>query len=120
MNKIISRNLNDVLGGFSLTLIDSLDSLAILGRQKEFENSVKLVIDTVHFDLDVRVQVFEVTIRVLGGLLSGHLLASDNTLGFRIPWYNGELLLMAKDLADRLMPAFDTKFGLPFPRVLLY
>jgi mannosidase alpha-like ER degradation enhancer 1 len=95
-----------------------LDSLAVLGMQEKFESSVRLVIDTVHFDLDVRVQVFEVTIRILGGLLSAHLLASEDTHGFRIPWYNGELLTMAKDLADRLMPAFDTKFGLPFPRVI--
>lgn len=105
------------MGGFSLTLIDSLDTLAVLGMQEDFEKSVKLVIDTVHFNLDVRVQVFEVTIRVLGGLLSAHLLAKDNNMGSKISWYKDELLLMAKDLGDRLMPAFDTKFGLPYPRV---
>ena len=79
---------------------------------------MRTVIDTISFDLDSRVQVFEVTIRVLGGLLSAHLLATDATMGYRISWYKGELLSLAKDLADRLMPAFDTPFGLPYPRVL--
>jgi mannosidase alpha-like ER degradation enhancer 1 len=90
-----------------------------MGNQEEFEASVRLVIDHVHFDLDSRVQVFEVTIRVLGGLLSAHLLASRDTLGTKIAWYNGELLTMAEDLGNRLLPAFETPFGLPFPRVNL-
>lgn len=115
----LNWNVNDVLGNFSLTLIDSLDTLALMGKQKEFENGVKLVIEKVQFDLDSRVQVFEVTIRVLGGLLSAHLLAIDRKLGFYIDWYHGELLDLAKDLGDRLMPAFETLYGLPFPRVNL-
>ncbi|KAI8902511.1 glycoside hydrolase [Globomyces pollinis-pini] len=110
---------NDVLGNYSLTLVDSLDALAIFGKQKEFEQSVKRVIQTVSFSKDVRVQVFEVTIRVLGGLLSAHLLATDATLGFKIDWYNGELLDLAEDLGQRLLPAFDTPFGIPYPRVNL-
>ena len=64
-------NINDVLGGFSVTLLDTLGTLAILGNQTEFERAVNLVIDHLTFDLDSRVQVFEVTIRALGGLLSG-------------------------------------------------
>lgn len=105
------------MGGFSLTLIDSLDTLAIMGKQKEFEDGVRIVIDNVHFNLDNRVQVFEVTIRVLGGLIAAHLLAINKDIGFHISWYKGELLDMAVDLADRLMPAFNTPDGLPFPRV---
>lgn len=110
-------HLNDILGNFSLTLVDSLDSLCILGFKNEFEHSIRLVIDNVHFDLDARVQVFEVTIRMLGGLLSAHLLATDHKLGCQVAWYNGELLDMAVDLADRLLPAFHTSSGIPFPRV---
>lgn len=77
------------------------------------------MIETVHFDLNSRVQVFEVTIRVLGGLLSGHLFATDPLLGHRISWYKNELLELAQDLGDRLMPAFDNPSGLPYPRVNL-
>ena len=57
------------MGGFSLTLIDSLDSFVLLGDKKGFEDAVRLVINTVNFDLDSKVQVFEVTIRVMGGLV---------------------------------------------------
>ncbi|KAJ3258378.1 ER degradation-enhancing alpha-mannosidase-like protein 1 [Boothiomyces macroporosus] len=91
----------------------------IMGKNEEFGDAVRKVISTIHFDLDNRVQVFEVTIRVLGGLLSAHLLASNPKLDCYLDWYNGELLHLAKDLADRLMPAFDTPFGLPYPRVNL-
>ena len=48
--------------------------------------------------------VFESTIRVLGGLLSGHQLAADPALGL-VPGYTNGLLLKARDLADRLLPA---------------
>ncbi|KND02462.1 hypothetical protein, variant [Spizellomyces punctatus DAOM BR117] len=112
-------NVNDVLGNFSLTLVDSLDAHAIMRDQPEFEKAVRLVIDHVHFEQDSRVQVFEVTIRVLGALLSAHILATEEKWGSRIAWYNGELLLLAQELADRLMPAFNTPTGMPWPRVNL-
>ena len=34
--------------------------------------------DLEDFDLDVNVSVFETTIRVLGGLLSAHIMITDN------------------------------------------
>ena len=49
-----------------MTLIDSLDTLVVLGDVKEFERGVKLVIDTVSFDKDFAVSVFETNIRVVG------------------------------------------------------
>lgn len=51
---------------FSLTLIDTLDTLVVLGDLEEFEHAVKLVIRDVSFDNDVVVSVFETNIRVLG------------------------------------------------------
>lgn len=51
---------------FSLTLIDSLDTLVVLGDLEEFEHAVKLVIGDVSFDNDVVISVFETNIRVLG------------------------------------------------------
>ncbi|KAI9096525.1 glycoside hydrolase [Phlyctochytrium arcticum] len=112
-------NLNDVLGNFSLTLVDSLDAHAIMNDKAAFEQAVRLVIDTVSFNQDSRVQVFEVTIRLLGALLSAHILASEEKWGFHLDWYAGELLEKATDLADRLMKAFDTPTGIPWPRVNL-
>jgi mannosidase alpha-like ER degradation enhancer 1 len=61
--------------------------------------------------------VFETTIRVLGGLLSGHIFASQTGHPFFLPWYRGELLEMAHDLGRRLLPAFSTPTGLPYARV---
>ena len=50
-------NINDVLGDYSLTLIDSLDTLAIMGNVTEFKKAVKLVVDNVSFDKPYTVQV---------------------------------------------------------------
>jgi mannosidase alpha-like ER degradation enhancer 1 len=56
-------NINDILGDYCLTLVDSLDTLAVLGNATEFQNAVTNVIQTVSFDKDNVVQVFEVNIR---------------------------------------------------------
>lgn len=37
--------------------------------------------------------------------------------GERMQWYRDELLHMAKDLGRRLLPAFNTTSGLPYPKV---
>lgn len=116
-------NINDVLGNYSLTLIDTLDTLAVMNNASEFKRAVQLVIDTVTFDNDHIVQVFEANIRILGALLSAHLLIEDPQQPFgdlRPPNYHGQLLELAHDLATRLLPAFDNSAtGLPYPRVNL-
>lgn len=105
---------------FSMTLVDTLDSLVILGDLEEFESAVKLVIKHVQFDSDIIVSVFETNIRMIGGLLSAHVLAEyiQKEASMMI-WYRGELLEMAKDLGYRLLPAFNTSTGLPHARVNL-
>ncbi|RWS01214.1 ER degradation-enhancing alpha-mannosidase-like 1, partial [Dinothrombium tinctorium] len=119
----LNLNINDVLGDYSLTLVDSLDTLAVIGNVSEFKRAVQLVIEHVSFDKDVVIQVFEANIRLLGGLLSAHLLITDpkQTFGdLRPANYNKELLELAHDLATRLLPAFEnTSTGLPYPRVNL-
>ncbi len=57
----------------------------------------------------MRVNVFEANIRLLGGLLSAHLLAEDSTQGPKLmqnSTYSGSLLDLALDLGRRLLPAF--------------
>jgi hypothetical protein len=44
-------------------------SKQILGSQAQFEDAVRLVIETVSFSQDNKVQVFELNIRALGGLV---------------------------------------------------
>ncbi|XP_071111554.1 ER degradation-enhancing alpha-mannosidase-like protein 3 isoform X1 [Haliotis cracherodii] len=113
-------DIDDSLGNFTLTLIDTLDTLAVLGRIEEFEHAVRLVVQDSRFDADVVVSVFETNIRVLGGLLGGHVVASYlKKKGKALLWYNSELLEKAKEVGDRLLPAFNTTTGIPYPRVNL-
>ncbi|WVZ68650.1 hypothetical protein U9M48_017566 [Paspalum notatum var. saurae] len=104
----------DSLGGYALTLIDSLDTLALLGDKEKFSDAVEWVGKNVRFDINKTVSVFETNIRILGGLLSAHLIASDYATGMRIQSYDDQLLHLAGDLAQRLLPAFDTPTGIPF------
>ena len=55
--------MNDALGDYSLTLVDSLDTLVIMGNTSEFRRAAQLVVDHVTFDRCTTVQVFEATIR---------------------------------------------------------
>ncbi|GAA5982793.1 hypothetical protein JCM10908_006792 [Rhodotorula pacifica] len=122
-----NAGVNDVMGDYLLTVVDSLDTFPMLDDKAGFEQAVREVLEHVSFDVDSRVQVFEVTIRMMGGLLSGHLLATppesgnftSSIRGYSLPWYNGELLALAHDLGRRLLPAFDTPTGIPFARVHL-
>lgn len=104
-----------------MTLVDSLDTLVLLGDFEEFENAIKLVVKDITFDNDIIVSVFETNIRMLGGLLSAHLLAEkiskqNNNI---LTWYNNELLSMAKELGFRLLPAFNSSTGIPHARINL-
>ncbi|KAJ2746487.1 hypothetical protein GGI20_001330 [Coemansia sp. BCRC 34301] len=119
-------NVNDVMGDYLLTLVDTLDTLAVLGDKRGFERAVKNTIKYLpDFDIDSHVQVFEVTIRMLGGLLSAHIIATDerDSLGMRLDangTYKGELLHLARDLGYRLLPAFEASpNGVPYPRTNL-
>ncbi|KAI1324764.1 glycoside hydrolase family 47 protein [Xylariaceae sp. FL0255] len=157
--------LNDVLGNYSLTLIDSLSTLAIIASAPpnaentgpnalaDFQDGVAALIVQYGdgrpglsglgargrgFDVDSKVQVFETVIRGVGGLLSAHLFAIGELpiTGYNprrngldveqhpISWpnglkYDGQLLRLALDLAQRLLPAFYTQTGMPYPRVNL-
>ncbi|XP_035246827.1 ER degradation-enhancing alpha-mannosidase-like protein 3 isoform X2 [Anguilla anguilla] len=113
-------DIDDSLGKFSLTLIDTLDTLVVLNKLEEFEEAVRKTVRDVRLDNDVVVSVFETNIRVLGGLLGAHVMADLlRGRGERMQWYRDELLHMAKDLGHRLLPAFNTTSGLPYPRVNL-
>lgn len=115
-------------GGSMLTLIDTLDTLVVLGDYDEFVKGVRTVSDMASYKLDQNISVFETNIRILGGLLSAHILALDRReLGIteaflnsppHLP-YDGKLLDLALDLGDRLIPAFETKTGIPYGTVNL-
>ena len=68
-----------------VTLIDTMDTLVVLGNHSEFKRVVATVSQALpSFEFDVNVSLFETTIRVLGGLISAHLMAVDPTLGIYV------------------------------------
>lgn len=58
--------------------------------------------------------IIQCNIRVLGGLVSAHLLASDSSKKLLQGSYKNELLGLAEDLGKRFLPAFNTPTGLPY------
>ncbi|CAL8369989.1 unnamed protein product [Lota lota] len=110
----------DTWGSFSLTLIDALDTLLVLGNNTEFQRVSTLLQDTMDFNMDVNASVFETNIRVVGGLLSAHLLSGRGGVEAEPGWpCAGPLLRMAADAARKLLPAFQTSSGMPYGTVNL-
>ncbi|VDN59759.1 unnamed protein product [Dracunculus medinensis] len=104
----------DTWGSFSLSLIDSLDTLLIMANETEFIRAAQV-------DVNVNISVFETNIRVIGGLLSGHML-SGRVKGMTLEpgWpCSGPLLRLAERFAQKLLPAFNTKTGMPYGTVNL-
>ncbi|KAF1751618.1 hypothetical protein GCK72_018172 [Caenorhabditis remanei] len=112
----------DTWGSFSLSLIDALDTLLVMGNTTEFRRAVALVLEKVRDDANVNVSVFETNIRVVGGLISAHMLAGrhkDLVADWQGYPCDGPLLKLAVKMADRLMPAFNTETGMPYGTVNL-
>ncbi|MAD85527.1 MAG: hypothetical protein CL912_21415 [Deltaproteobacteria bacterium] len=110
----ISGRHKDPFAGWAATLVDSLDSLYIMGLQEKFEEALEALeeIDFTKPNAD-KVPVFEVTIRYLGGLL-GAWDVSEHKYPI--------LLQKATQLGDFLTQAFEWVFparGASFPRIFL-
>lgn len=108
----------DTWGSYSLTLIDALDTLAVMGNFVEFRRVVDVLLQNSDFNSDINVSVFETNIRIVGGLISAHLMQRRAGMELEPGWpCNGPLLRMAEDVAKRLLPAFDTRTGMPYGTV---
>ncbi|HVC29024.1 MAG TPA: glycoside hydrolase family 47 protein [Gammaproteobacteria bacterium] len=86
-----------------MTPVDALDTLVLMDLKPQADRDRALIDSKLSFDKDIYVKVFEVNIRLLGGLLSGYELTGDK-----------KLLRLADDLGTRLLPAFNTPTGLPY------
>lgn len=86
-----------------MTAVDGLDSLYLLGLKKEADETREYIVNNLTFEKDISVQNFEITIRLLGGLLSSYQITGDK-----------RLLKLADDLGTRLLPAFNSPTGLPY------
>ncbi len=92
-----------------LSIVEALDTHYLMGLDDEVDGCLAWIEDRLDFDIDADFQVFEATIRLVGGLLAGHL-----ATGSRV------LLRRCVDLADRLLPAFaHSPTGMPYRYVNL-
>jgi len=104
----VSKSGNQRWGGMGTTLVDSLDTLWLMGMKDEFYRARDWCRDHLKHNINRNVSVFETTIRSLGGLLSAY------------DWSQDQVFLdQAKDLGKRLFRAFGTSAGLPTGQVNL-
>jgi mannosyl-oligosaccharide alpha-1,2-mannosidase len=89
------------------TIVDAIDTLYLMGLKDEYlaaRTWIELNLDFNKFDADL--SVFETNIRYVGGLLSIYALTLDKMF-----------LNKAVQIADKLLPAFDTPSGVPYSNV---
>ena len=91
-----------------LTIIDSLDTIYIMSLKEQFEEARNWVANDLSLDSDRYNNLFEITIRILGGLLSAYHLSGDKVF-----------LEKAYDLGNRSLPAFGTQSLIPFSDINL-
>lgn len=91
-----------------MTPVDALDTMILMGLNDEADKTRQLIDTRLSFDQDMEVKNFEITIRLLGGLLSSYQLTGDK-----------KLLSLAEDLGNRLLPAFNSPTGMPYMYVNL-
>jgi mannosidase alpha-like ER degradation enhancer 2 len=93
---------------FLMTPVDALDTMILMGFKEEADSTREYIATHLSFDKDVYVKNFEFTIRFLGGLVSSYQLTRDK-----------RLLRLAQDLGNRLLPAFNSRTGMPYVYVNL-
>ena len=91
-----------------MTPVDAFDTMILMDLTDEASEAKELIFKELDFNVDMDVQNFEVSIRILGGLLSAFELVGDR-----------RFLSLAEDLAIRLMKAFDSPTGMPYRYVNL-
>src|SRR5882672_12601317 len=91
-----------------MTPVDALDTMILMGLKDEADRTREYIVKNLSFDKDIDVQNFEITIRLLGGLLSIYKLTGDR-----------RLLDLAEDLGNHLLPVFESPTGLPYRYVNL-
>ncbi|PWN51069.1 seven-hairpin glycosidase [Violaceomyces palustris] len=112
----VTKRPQDNFNGWGATIVDALDTLLVMGLPAEYDLARQHVRD-VDFRLvggdrsaygaaDGRIPVFETAIRYLGGFLSAYDLSGDVLMRDR-----------AEELAQLIMPAFDTATGVPVGRI---
>ena len=99
----------NAFGGLGATVIDSLDTLWIMGLSDQYAKARNWVAQKLHFEKNYEASVFETTIRIVGGLLATYDLSGDEMY-----------LEKCLELAKKLEPAFRTETGIPYSIINLY
>ena len=101
----VSGRTNNPFNGWGASLVDALDTLWIMGMEKEFEEALTEV-EKIDFTWSARsdIPLFETTIRYLGGLVGAYDVSGRK---YRV------LLDKAVELAEVLYGAFDTPNRMP-------
>lgn len=85
-----------------ITALDAYDTMMLMGLRGEADSVRGFILQNLHFDHDIYVKNFEITIRLLGGLISGYQFSGDK-----------RFLDLAEDLGTRLLPVFNSPTGIP-------
>jgi mannosyl-oligosaccharide alpha-1,2-mannosidase len=105
----LSGEARNPYGGWGATLVDSLDTLWIMGLKTEFEDAVAKATEVEFLPRSHdKINVFETNIRYLGGFISAYELSGD-----------ARLLRKAQEVGEMLYVAMDTHNRLPLPRMNL-
>jgi len=91
-----------------MTPVDTYDTMILMGLVDDAAEVKELIFNELDFDVDMEVQNFEVSIRIFAGLLSAYEMDGDK-----------RFLVLAEDLAGRLIKAFDSPTGMPYRYVNL-
>ena len=107
--KPLSKGYHDWYGtSLLMTPVDALDTMILMGLKDQANEARELIATKLSFNQDIYVKNFEITIRMLGGLLSSYQLSGDK-----------RLLALAEDLGNRLLPVFASPTGMPYVDVNL-
>ncbi|OSD04709.1 glycoside hydrolase family 47 protein [Trametes coccinea BRFM310] len=99
----VSSRFVDNFNGWRLTMVDSLDTMLVMGLHQEFQETIPIIANmTFALKEGAYAPFFETVIRYLGGLLSAYAISGEPIL-----------LARADDLGSMLLPAFNTSHGLP-------
>jgi ER degradation enhancer, mannosidase alpha-like 2 len=92
-----------------MTPVDALDTLTLMGLKVQADEARQLIDTKLNLDQDIYVKDFEITIRLLGALLSNYELTGDK-----------RLLELADELGRRMLPMFNSPTGMPYEYVNLH
>ncbi|KAF7691971.1 mannosyl-oligosaccharide 1,2-alpha-mannosidase IA isoform X1 [Silurus meridionalis] len=96
-------HIGNMFGGLrGATIVDSLDTLYIMGLTEDYKEAKEWIRTSLDLDLSGEASVFEVNIRYVGGLLSAYYLTGEEVFKQKV-----------LELGEKLLPAFSTPTGIP-------